>query len=342
MRHLLSAAVTCLVLSITSVAAAQDRECFDDSMTDRCTEEHRQQLLEMYGLRSLESHREAGDQVRRAFFVDGFGGDLLVVSFIRSRGVEPRVSVHWPRKDGRRPEPLLAPVLESEWNQVLARSTFFDRDLVPVPPRRDGICLHPWMAIVEATDPPAPGEPAEPIRRRTSSTCPASLAVDYAFGIAARAVHYFPFCEALLDPGGGVVSGLAECGSLRGDRNAAAALKKRSDAFARAHHIGRDSLPRFFADKAIVEWRDGRGTPTVAGWIELMPALGSSLRIDVVHADSPRAGRVEGSVMIPERTEGGFPEGRYLIATVEIRWARDDLFAEFVIERITVDRFTGK
>lgn len=109
------------------------------------------------------------------------------------------------------------------WDDIISRSETFDRQLVPLPvePGEGRICLHSWVATVEAVD--ADGS----VRHRTQNACGEGLAADYAFVLAAAAVKLLPWCDELPsnqfrnDP-----NRLQTCGTLEGDRlSAALALK---------------------------------------------------------------------------------------------------------------------
>ena len=173
---LLTRMLAAFVLALSALSAAsagpQSPHCHDDALIDRCDPEQQREMRELFGVMSIEEHQAAGDQVRRAFHVDGYASEVVAIAFIRARGKEPLVSVHFPRRGSRRPEPLVASVPEDMWNDVLERSQYFDRRLAPLPDadREAFICLHPWLSTVEATDPPGPGRGQEPARRHTVGT----------------------------------------------------------------------------------------------------------------------------------------------------------------------------
>lgn len=91
-------------IAAASPAAAQGRVppgCSDDQGTDRCSAEEQRRVLELFGGKPIEEHARAGDQVRRSFYVDGYGRDLLAIVFIRAPGQDPTVQVHFPAQTGR-------------------------------------------------------------------------------------------------------------------------------------------------------------------------------------------------------------------------------------------------
>lgn len=91
--------VSIAMLVSTPEAAGQSRvapECSDDNGVDRCSAEQHRRVLDLFGLNPIEEHVRAGDQVRRAFYVDGYGGDLLALSFVRAPGRDPRFTSTFP------------------------------------------------------------------------------------------------------------------------------------------------------------------------------------------------------------------------------------------------------
>ena len=105
-------------------------DCHDDRLVDRCSAEQQRRVRELFGVGTIEAHRDAGDQVRRAFYVDGYGRDVVAIVFIRPKGGDPALSVHFPREEnGRRPEPLRVPVPAAAWQEAIERSAHFDRAL---------------------------------------------------------------------------------------------------------------------------------------------------------------------------------------------------------------------
>ena len=80
-----------LLFAITAAApvAAQrpvDRNCSDDRGVDRCSEEQQRRTRQLFSVRSIEEHGAAGDQVRRVFYVDGYGRDVVLIALVRAPG----------------------------------------------------------------------------------------------------------------------------------------------------------------------------------------------------------------------------------------------------------------
>ncbi len=260
MRSWLTGLAFILAASASSLSA-QARDCTDDRGADRCTAAARQTQLGAYGIPAIEAVAASGAELVRAFFVDGYGRDAGLVSFIRGPAAEPRVEWRTPRTDKREPALLSAIVPLSAWEELRADGWHFDRDLVEQaangPP---SICLHAWMVRVEAVD------AASKVRSRIDGACGDSLAVRYGFQLAAAAIAAMPSC-ALLEAGKtrNDVTRLAECGLLAGDRAAAAQAfnayrtpwfaNPRGPDFARA-------LQPLFDERASVTWP---GLPSATG-----------------------------------------------------------------------------
>jgi hypothetical protein len=132
------------------------------------------------------------------------------------------------------------------WNEVIARSAYFDRTLVPLPqPAEDGdlveICIHPTLAFVEAAgtfrDIPTiigAGDAADirrpAVRHYTQSSCDEGLTLRYANFLMERAIALIPQCTALeRNPGDSASYVLRQCGTFSGDTLAAAEVANRMD-----------------------------------------------------------------------------------------------------------------
>lgn len=223
LRRISAGLALAIGLAAGSAAAAEPpRECTDDNLTDRCSVENRGKQRALFGEGAIETFQTSRAVVRRAFIVDGYGNDVVAVTFERLPGKDARLRVR-PRRynaDGTDSYVEMEAVVPlAVWNDVIARSENFDRQLVPLPVETDEgrICLHAWIATVEALD--ADGS----VRQRTQNACGDGLAVDYAFVLAAVAVKLLPWCDALTpnqfrnDP-----NRLQTCGALEGDRLSAA------------------------------------------------------------------------------------------------------------------------
>lgn len=265
--------LTTLLLAVVGLAqpaagapAAPPRpapDCRDDNLVDRCAEAEQRRVRALYGVRSIEEHRAAGDQVRRVFYIDGYGRDLVAIAFVRAPGRDPTLSVHYPRREGEaRPEPLSAPVPQAAWDDLLFRSALFDRALVPAP--RPGnatsICLHSWVYTVEASDPARSRDEPARVRRATEDACENGLAKFFALEVERAALPLFAYCNRL-DPTQhrNPASQLAACRMLSADRLAAAEVLNRLGVFQRVAGPDDASLVAgSFESRAAIEWNGER------------------------------------------------------------------------------------
>lgn len=219
-------AVLLVALSAPPAVAGQNvpAECSDDRGVNRCSIEQHRRVLESYGMKPIEVHAAAGDQVRRIFYVDGYGKDLLAISFIRSAGRDPMLTIRVPRSEGAAAEVGETLVPEQVWDQVIAGSEHFDRALAPragreMPP----ICMHSWVYTIEAADVVENGSQRPAVRRETEDACEGGLGQVFASQVAELAVPFFPYCAALdRSQQRNSATLLNTCAALRGDRLAAA------------------------------------------------------------------------------------------------------------------------
>jgi len=251
-------------LLLTGSGGAQvSAECRDDRGADRCAADQQKRVRDLFGVRSIEEHQAAGDQVRRVFYVDGYGRDLIAISFVRAPGRDPTAWLHFPTREGEpRVEPLQAAVPAAVWEEVIERSTLFDRALAPRPGDEPSICMHSWVYTIEGTDPKGAGRFAKPppIRRTTADACTGELAGAYAREVPRLAIGLFPACAAL-DAGKhrNDASRLHACRILRGDRLAAAEVLNRAHAFSRVREPDdADKLDGLFGHEPVLDWNGER------------------------------------------------------------------------------------
>ncbi len=238
-------------------AAAQSRptpECGDDNGVDRCSPEVHRRVLELYGLQPIEAHARAGDEVRRVFYVDGYGRDMVAIAFVRAVGRDPTLSVHYPRTAGELPPPATALVPREIWAQVLERSVYFDRELTRLPENFLRMCLHAWVYTVEAAQPGTREGEGMQVRRKVEDACDPGLGQDYARVVQELALPLLPYCAAL-DPAQhrNSASILTACRQLEGDRLAAA------HAYNLLSRLGSErEVYGVFGQRASVDWAGER------------------------------------------------------------------------------------
>ena len=229
---LLSAGIAALLLAAGTLAAPAlakeakpdiwERGCGDDDGNDRCSEMVQRKMRALYGFEPVAQLAKQGKNVRRAMIVDGYGRDLLAISFIRNAKGAAMVELRLPcAKSARCPPPLIASVSLEAWKSVVT----IPDGLANGKPRssnRGGdeidICLHGWVVVAEAAGPGLKGGAV----RATESACSDGPLVPYAFAMAEQALGQLPDC-AVLKAGvfRNTPSLLASCANLRGNRRAA-------------------------------------------------------------------------------------------------------------------------
>ena len=225
-----------------AAAAAPERDCRDNHGVDRCAPAQQAQVRALFGVQQIEAHRDAGEEVYRVFFVDGYGEDSHVVSFVRPfRSVSDLLTgpqadaelwVHFPRREEvPTPEPLHAVISEEDWDLIVERARFFDRELVaqPEPVFGNGetvVCMHGRVVTAEAVERAFLDDDQLTIRRRTEHGCSQGLTEAFANELERSALASLPDCGQL-DRAHYSNTGslLAQCARLGGYRAAAAAVR---------------------------------------------------------------------------------------------------------------------
>jgi hypothetical protein len=246
--RLFCAAIALLFIQPISAQESANQKCSDDAGRDRCSEIALAKTRDKYGLEDATTLADQGTYLRRAMIVDGYGRDVLAVSFAREKGKDPYVDIRAAKVEGSKESRYIRMLIsESDWNRTNAKSRYFDRDFVPKPTNGDGIdiCLHGWMASVEVANPARlslnalPADMLEPeIKSKTQSTCTEGLAVEYAYQLVDLAHEMIPVCKSIpLDTRRNTAIVLNTCLSLSGDRGAAGQAVKLSHAINRAQSI---------------------------------------------------------------------------------------------------------
>jgi hypothetical protein len=292
------------------------------------------QWLGVYGLASAASHVEAGAEIRRAMFIDGYDRDTVAVEFRRAPGSGPQVAIYLPRGTGEagRAEPALTGAVPlADWEELERRSLYFDRRLVPAPEPRSGegdetitVCTHAWTYAVEYTD-PAQRSASRRLRRRVENACDGALTGEYATLLSDVAARLLPGCAALdrrLHRNN--ASLLNVCARFSGDRAAAAMVYNRIGELrggGRADHL--PLLRSLFAPGARLEWNGELIERRVAeAWLaRTSDADNASYFTRRLHGESAQRVREEG-VLQRWRIEGDEETGRSVLwsAPVELVW----------------------
>lgn len=202
--------------------------CDEDDESIACEVAERARLQAQFGVASAEDEALAGGEIFRAFLGNGYGRDMLVVSFESRPNQSPTVVVSG--LDGRR---IAAPVAAAVWDRVVHEAVNADRDLLPLLPTVAAddeesvvICIHAWSALVEMTNAYDARGDRHAVRRKGGNTCEEdNMATGFGFLLADLAVNSFPAC-AELEPTRhrNNTSRLEACLALAGNTVAAASL----------------------------------------------------------------------------------------------------------------------
>jgi hypothetical protein len=224
-------------MSKTPVDDIYANGCGDDRGNDRCAADMQEKMRSSYGIKDTKSLMTAGTTLRRAMIVDGYGNDVVAISFFRAAGAAPALEVRVPCAGKKNcPNPLTVNITQQMWDQVVKKSENFDQKLArEIPLKRRGrveptnMCLHSWVVVVEAADAVRLEQYALPagkteglMRSDTEDGCANGLAVPYAFYLAELARQSLPECSTLQHAWFRNDSELlAFCAQLKGDRHAA-------------------------------------------------------------------------------------------------------------------------
>lgn len=246
-------AIPALLLAVPVLA--QSPSCRDDPTQPRCVAEAEKAQRALYDAPPAEDYARQKTRMVRAFFVDGYGHDVGLVTLWYAPAAEPRVAWRMPKP--RNGEDAMAPIdatlTLSAWREVTAAGTYFDRALAQLPQKERSICLHGWTTRVEMVE--ADGK----IRRGIQSGCgDDALVWPLARRMTAAAIAAMPAC-ALLDAEKtrNDITRLNKCNRLSGDRAAAAEATNVYDAPWFANPRGEDftrALTYLFAEQLDVAW----------------------------------------------------------------------------------------
>jgi hypothetical protein len=348
---LLAAAITLLLVAPPAAAAPGAAKaadgCLDKRGRDRCAAEQ-QRVRTLFGLRSIEEYLTAGDEVRRAYYIDGYGKDVVAIEFIRPSGEAPALRVHFPPRQGRVPtEPLVAAVDAETWSALLRRSELFDRRLAPLPEKPLGkndeiiVCAHGWVYTVEASEPSRSEYQPARVRQRTESACDHGL-VAFATEAAKMAVPLLPACARLdLRQYRNELALFAACGMLQGDRLAAAEVLNSANRFRYLDGDAADAgvIQGLFAyERAKVAWAGEAMTErdAAAFWVRKLREAGAGT-LFIERVDGFAAGRVQASGLL-QRWIGEADTRRLEAAPVEQLWVQEG-DGGWRIEQATVGAF---
>lgn len=254
-------------------------------------------MLDIFGMRPIQEHQRAGDQVRRLFVLNSHRYPVVAIAFVRAPGREPTVYLHFPRSSGGTRAPFEAAVPYGAWEEILERSRSFERQFVPVPPPPANpgdqlICLDAWEDIGEATD-PALGETASSVRRAVAEDCEDRPMRAFARDLRRTAIALFPYCDRIDEEGNSPHERLAMCGRLRGDRLAAADGLNRVSLL--QHDTVRHRVMSLFSQNTRINWNgsSAQGDPGDY-WVQQMAAQRAHFDFEYVEGEAANRVRVVG------------------------------------------------
>jgi hypothetical protein len=320
-----------------------DEACRGDKSAPRCIEARQRQSRDAFGLAPIETHQAADEQVRRVFYVDGYGRDVLAIAFVRAAGRDPMVTVYYPMRDAARPGPLSALVSSALWTEIVAASRNFDRGYAPDASHPAPICMHSWTYMIDAAEPRQGYLPAS-VRQRTETSCEDGPGSAFAREAAEAAIGLFPHCAALdRTRYGHAAAMLAACPILHGDRMAAAQALNRAEAFRRTGSAAEAGLVYgHFAYDAVLDWAGTRNAgpgSAVDLWVSKVVAEGRpTVFFHAATGESQSRVRITGilarAVEVP-----GSEAGREDRASFEQIWVRDAT-GEFRVATMNVGPWT--
>ena len=336
-------------LAIAGQSPEIPRQCRDDNGADRCAADQQAAVRAKLGVAAIEDEAAADVETYRAFYVDGYGRDMPVVSFERRPGSDPMVVVSG--SDGRR---MSSPVSSEAWDRVRVGGRFADRALGPAPASASSddfaICLHAWVTTVEMANSTPDERRGGPVRRRTENACGSELTTQFTFALAEEAVKAIAPC-GLLDETvqRNSVTILQTCLGLSGDRFAAAGLMNQigngmprrgpdsADAGSWRAYLGTNGSPevRWAGERVKTErGRDSRAAEFIVAQIQAHP----SLRVwpKRFEGRDSRAATVEGVVAYSTGEDAA--EQRYE-APYSQTWVWDPSLVEWMLETWTVGAF---
>ncbi|NNC47420.1 MAG: hypothetical protein HKO13_03190 [Sphingomonas sp.] len=135
--------------------------CQDDRGRDRCSAEMQAATLEVFSAQPLSTYNEQRTAVRRVFYVNGYGSDIMALEFFRPEGARPFVKVSAPTTSDGKQTSIEAPISDEDWAKLVSQSERLEW-LITKPPasanpaKADGqddivLCLHSWVYWAEAT-----------------------------------------------------------------------------------------------------------------------------------------------------------------------------------------------
>ena len=207
-------------------------------------------LAELYEVPPLEDYAARGATVRRAFFVDPFRRNVVMVSFLREPAGAPVVRVTWSTLGYRLDQRTLtieSPVSDEVWTGLIDQSNNLKpidetAQSPPVPGQPQAICMDGSSAALEMSGQMGTTH-SKPVKRIVVSACGKSAGYKVAKEMADAALSYFRACSDLTySKSEDAPSLLSLCARLDGKVGAAVVVANQIDS------------PAVFGSEATLEW----------------------------------------------------------------------------------------
>lgn len=323
-------------MALATVSPTRDT-CRDDDGNNRCSAAMQQKMRISYRLQPIGSYANA--QVRRIFFVDGYGNDTVALEFIRGHGRGPVVRVQFRHIDGMVDvSPLEKELSLSQWADVLALSRDFDKSFVGATKAKGKgtdeaitICLHSWVYWGEAIDPG--GKP----RSVVDNACNDPPVETFAWQAAKMAIAAFPHCD-LLDRslGRNDAALLASCSGLAGDRLSAARVFNAAKGFRFLDDKEGGQLAELAAYQLKLDLQGAAyaGKEATVAWDKIFADGNTYYYWDEARGIDAETAQVVGGLIRRGKADDGSDDQR---ADVSMTWEEDG--SQFEISSITVGDF---
>lgn len=309
-----------LLFGLAAITDPLKNPCLDDDHNDRCSAAKQAEMRALYRVPPIETYAAA--TVRRIFYVDGYGNDVVAIEFIRAAEKDAAVRVHFPRATAEDPIPPVETLLTDEqWREVINASEHFDRQFASKAEPGSGdseakdivLCIHSWVYWAEAID-----IGAKP-RSTVNDACNDQPVEKFAWFAAKTGRQAIPFCAALDKRfSRNEATLLRSCSKLSGDRLAAAEVWNRANGLRSIDTpSGMDDLPAYdleldFQGKKLIR------AEAKEFWRSLMAQQDSPrFYYDQVH------GLRADQVLIAGNLFKDVGDEEYQMADVELRWEKD-------------------
>ncbi len=247
---------------VDTVIAAFDRGCSDNRGNDRCDPEYHSIMRKLYGIESAKTLKSRKLDVRRVYIINGYGRDVIAVTFLRKEDGTAWVEILSPAWDLLKVQPrkLIGTLSPSDWKKVVELTSLADNAsgskvsialaLANIEEQTNDsekpitLCIHGWGAVFET----ASGD-------FYAGSCKDEEGVTKAFDTLPIARAVLPECTGFqLDEFRNMASLLAECQLLGGDRYIAFEAWTLANAINQIDRqdVTRDAVASFFADKSSI------------------------------------------------------------------------------------------